>query len=326
MSDRKIAVYYAWSRPGEIGAPLPVIENRFPTLFESRRLLYPRFEEFSDPNVFDQSIAGFLDHIMKANFTAFAEQAHAQSGHPVIEIERVSDDGRQIPLDDSLLAGIDTLVVISFDSLRTGQHASDDEVAAMRKFLSTSDNLVFICPHHDIGEAENLSHDERLRLQEEDFLHHGDRTIPPQQQFGGFGRSLLAGLGIPVENRFGLHPAREADGSPTPIEIEAGHDRLNLLNGVATFNLHPHLPHLERLGDAKLKLDVLARQAIDLSAPPHAYVQEGHTTFDALLQSRPGVFAGDLLVGDATLWSSTAGGLESLRRLWTNVVERPRRS
>jgi hypothetical protein len=71
---------------------------------------------------------------------------------------------------------------------------------------------------------------------------------------------------------------------------------------------------------------VLARQKISLTAPPHPFTRDGRTTFDALLQSRPGVFAGDLLVSDATLWSSTAGGVDSLRQLWTNVVERPVRS
>jgi hypothetical protein len=35
------------------------------------------------------------------------------------------------------------------------------------------------------------------------------------------------------------------------------------------------------------------------------------------------MFAGSLPVSDATLWSSTAGGVESLRQLWTNVVQRP---
>jgi hypothetical protein len=98
------------------------------------------------------------------------------------------------------------------------------------------------------------------------------------------------------------------------------------LNGVSTLNLHPHLPHFERLGDAVARLDVLARQFIDLSAPPHAFVRSGNSKFDALLQSRPDVFAGVLLIGDATLWSSAAGGLDNLRRLWTNVVQRPRRS
>ncbi len=45
-------------------------------------MLYPRFEEFSDPDRFDQSVAGFLDHIMKHNFVAFAEQARAQPAIP----------------------------------------------------------------------------------------------------------------------------------------------------------------------------------------------------------------------------------------------------
>jgi hypothetical protein len=73
-------------------------------------------------------------------------------------------------------------------------------------------------------------------------------------------------------------------------------------------------------------LDVLARQRIDLQAPPHPFTKNGRSTFDALLQSRPEVFAADLLVSDATLWSSTAGGIESLRRFWTNVVRREPRS
>ena len=40
---RKVVVYYARSRPAETGAPLGVIENRFPTLFESRRMGYPAY-------------------------------------------------------------------------------------------------------------------------------------------------------------------------------------------------------------------------------------------------------------------------------------------
>lgn len=325
MVGRKVVLYYAWSRPGEVGAPLAVIENRFPTLFESRRMGFPRFEDLSDPSRFDQSIAGFLDHIMKRNFTAFVELAGAQTGQPVKEIERVTDDGNLTALDAAVLDGVDTLIVISFDSFRTGQQAGGAEVEAVRKFLAQPDHLVFICPHHDIGDVPSLGHDERLERQVADFLHHGDMTIPPQQQFGGLARTLLAGLGVPVENRFGLHPAAEADGSPSPIEVETTLDRLHLLQGVSTFNLHPHLPQLQRLGEGAAKLDVLARQKIDLTAPPHPFTRE-RATFDALLQSRPDTFAGTLLVGDTTLWSSTAGGVDSLRKLWTNVVRRPQRS
>ena len=325
MADRKVVIYYAWSRPDEIGAPLEVIENRFPTLFESRRMAYPRFEELSDPSLFDQSVAGFLDHIMKHNFAAFIELAEALTGRPAREVERVADDGGVTALDAGVLDGVDTLIVISFDSFRILQEAGSAEVEAVRAFLAEPDHLVFVCPHHDIGDVPDLSHDERLQRQVADFLHHGDKTIPPQQQFGGYARSLLAGLGVPVENRFGLRPAVETDGSPSPIEVETVLDRLHLLQGVGTFNLHPHLPQLERLGEAVEKLEVLARQKIDLTAPPHLFTRD-RSDFDALLQSRPGVFAGTLLVSDTTLWSSTAGGVDSLRQLWTNVVQRPHQS
>ncbi len=87
-----------------------------------------------------------------------------------------------------------------------------------------------------------------------------------------------------------------------------------------TFNLHAHLPHFERLGDSAAKLDVLARQSIDLGAPPHPFTADGRRDFDALLQSRPGVFSGRLLVCDTTIFSSTAGGIDSLQRFWRNVV------
>src|SRR5580704_9878412 len=79
MSNRQILLYFAWSRPGETEAPLTVIEDRFPGIFELRRLFYPRFEQLSDAARIDQGIAGFLDHIQKPNFAAFTELAGAQT-------------------------------------------------------------------------------------------------------------------------------------------------------------------------------------------------------------------------------------------------------
>ncbi len=190
---------------------------------------------------------------MKRNFVAFVELARTLSGRPVIEIERGDDDGRLTLLDAGVLDGTDTLIVISFDSVRTRQETSAMEVEAVRRFLAHPDHLVFVCPHHDVGDVPDLPHDARLARQLEDFRHHGDKTIPPQQRFGAFARSLLMGLGVPVENRFGLRPAVEADGSPAAIEAERALDRLNLLAGVNTLNLHPHLPHFERCGDARAK-------------------------------------------------------------------------
>jgi hypothetical protein len=38
MSGRQVALYFAWSRPDEVTAPLGILDNRFPALFEVRRL------------------------------------------------------------------------------------------------------------------------------------------------------------------------------------------------------------------------------------------------------------------------------------------------
>jgi hypothetical protein len=307
----RTAIYYAWSRQGETGAPLEVIDNRFPALFESRRMLYPHFAEFADPALYDQGIRGFLDHIQRPNFAAFAELSASLTGWPTKEVERADDDGVVTPITPDLLSGIDTLVVISFDSARTAQRPSTAEVAAVSEFLDVPGHLLVVAPHHDIGDDP-----------EAEFFHHGDRTIPPEQRFSGFARSVLAGLGTPVENRFGLRPAVLPDGQPAPIAVDGNLDRLGLLVGVTAFNSHPHLPQLERPEEATEKLDVLARQRVHPDAPPHPFTADGRETFDSLLQSRPGVFRGDLLVGDTTLFSSTAGGIEDLTRFWTNLLKR----
>jgi hypothetical protein len=296
------------------------LEDRFPALFELRRLFWPRLEQFADPAKFDQGVGGFLDNIQLANFKLFAELAASWTGNPVRRAERRTDAGLR-PLDGEFLAGVDTLVVISFDSSRTQQQASDAEIRAVRSFLDDADHTLFICPHHDIGNTDDLPEGERLARQELEFHHHGDPAIPARQCFGEFGLSLLSGLGLPVRNRFGLRPAKLPDGSPTPLEIVAEFDRSGLMEGVTTFNLHAHLPHFERLGDSVAKLEVLARQPIDLGAPPHPFTAGGRRDFDALLQSKPGVFRGRLLICDTTTWSSTAGGVDSLQRFWRNVVQ-----
>jgi hypothetical protein len=325
MSNRQVLLYFAWSRPAETGAPLTVIDDRFPAVFELRRLFYPKFESLSDPGDVDQGIAGFLDQIQKPNFAAFAEQAKALTGKPVIQVERVSDVGIKTPLDAALIADADTIVVISFDSVRTSQATAATEIEAIKRFLDSPDHLIFVCPHHDIGETADATGQQREDRQIAEHRHHGDPGIPPRQGFGGFARTLLAGLGVPVENQFGLRPAVTADGAPAPAQIDRSLDVLNLLKGVETFNLHPHLPHLERIDTGMQRMQVLARQAINPDAPPHPFTQDGRSTFDALLQSSPDAFAGKVLVCDTTIFSSTAGGVDNLRQLWSNVVQRPRR-
>ncbi len=305
MNNRRVLLYFAWSRPAETEAPIFVIEDRFPAVFELRRIFYPKFEHLADRSQIDQGIGGFLDHIQKPNFQAFAQLAQELTGNPVLVVERVTDMGVITPLDE-VLVGVDTLVVISFDSLRTGQAAGKAEIDAVRDFLTDPDHLAFVCPHHDIGEGEGLTGEASEEDQLAEYRHHGDHGIPPRQGFGGFARTLLSGMGVPIVNRFGLKPETTAEGVPAPAEINRALDQLGLLGGVDGFNSHPHLPQLERVGAAIERMGVLARQPIDPTAPAHPFTRAGRSSFDALLQSSSGTFAGKLLVCDSTMFSSTA--------------------
>ena len=59
---------------------------------------------------------------------------------------------------------------------------------AIRQFLDNPDHLIFVCPHHDIGEAAGLVEEDRVECQIAEYRHHGDHAIPPRQGFGGFAR------------------------------------------------------------------------------------------------------------------------------------------
>jgi hypothetical protein len=154
-----------------------------------------------------------------------------------------------------------------------------------------------------------------------EFKHHNDRLVPAQQGIGGFGRSLLAELGYPIANRYGLSPAPDRDGGPAPLDIAHGDDEERILEGVTTFNLHPHLPHLDVPLGLAPSVRVLARQLINPQAGPHPFVDAGNRFFNALLHIPPeGRRAAHILVCDATLWSAAFGGTESLRVFWRNLA------
>ena len=315
---RRIAMYFAWDRAAEAAAPLGILDNRFPALFEVRRLFWPRYEVLADPECHDQGIEGFLEQIFLENFRRFTQLVQTWTGYPVQIVHR-RWQAKTVLLDARWLAQIDTLIIISYDGPQSCQKVTLPELAAIGDFLDDPAHSVFVCPHHDIGDTHDMPAKEASEQQKMEFDHHGDKAVPGQQRFGGFALSLMRGLDLPIRNRFGLRPAQAPDGTPAPVELTAP-DRRGLLTGVRTLNAHPHLPHFERLEGGRELLEVLVRQSIDPSAPAHPFSAAGHTQFDAMLQATPAAAAGSLIVADATLWSSTAGGTESLERLWCNVA------
>lgn len=314
---RRIALYFSWDRVAETSAPIADFNNRFPALSEVRRQFWPAYEAFThSPG--GQDIDGFLEAIFLHNYRRFGELVKSLTGEQLRPVQRRTTAGETL-LDATLLDAIDTLIVISFDSKRTGQTASEAEVAALRAFLARPNTMLFVCPHHDIGDIEEVEPEAAFARQVAEFHHHGDVALPGQQRVGGFGLSLMAGLGAPIRNRFGLRPARLESGEPVPIK-RVTEDRFGILKGVENLNLHPHLPHYERIGTAANALEVLARQVVDTSAPAHP-VMRGGGDFDAILQARPEAGLGQLIVCDATQWTSAFGGLQGLEIFWKNVIE-----
>lgn len=312
---RRIALYFAWDRVAEAAAPLSFLDDRFPALFEVRRVFWPAYEVLGNGAIAEQGIAGFIDHIFLSNFRLFAQMTESWTQQPVRVLHRRSN-APPVLLDRDLLSECETLIVISFDTRNSGQEVTPAEAAAVREFLAHPDHTVFVCPHHDIGDEGDQP--EPLATQKAEFEHHGDKAIPGRQRFGYFALSLMRSLGIPIRNRFGFRPAVAADGQPMPF-VRMSAEHAGLLNDLSTLNLHPHLPHFERLEQSVDLLEVVARQRIDERAAIHPFAGE-RRDFDSVLQSRADLFEGALFVTDATLWTSAFGGLNELQKLWRNVA------
>lgn len=316
---RRTALYFSWDAKQECAADLGVLDNRFPTLFELRRAVWPHLEALADPGRFAQGLSGFLEHVVLGDFKPFGEAVLAKTGQPLTLVERLRVADREEPavqvrrLDDALFAAHDTVFIASLDHRATEQNPSEDELAAVRRFLARPETRLVVCPHHDVGASDDP--DERTR----EHVHHGDPLVPGRQRLGGFAHALLAGLGLPVVARFGLRPAVLPSGEPAPLLTERSLDTLGLLEGVTTFNAHPHLPHLDVPGELAQHVRVLARQTTAPDAPPHPH--RGAEPFNALLWVPPGGDRrGDVIVCDATLLSAAFGGLTSLKRFWQNVL------
>jgi hypothetical protein len=313
---KRVSVYISWSYPAESNRDLTQLDNRYSSMAEVRRVAWPSFEKIADPLVFPQGIAGSLELFFRA-WLPFQDVVSEATGHSVPVYQRVDHAGFILPIDERILEDTDVLFVFGLDHNVTRQDASSDEVKALQKFLERDGTRLIIGPHHDVGESDDPE------VRQAEYLHHGDALVPRQQRFGNFTRMLMTGLEIPVINRYGLRPAVvKGTKQVAPLHINQEADSSGYLEGVTNFNFHMHLPHYEILPNGAGVAKVLAKQTIDMSAPPHPFVEAGNTEFNTLVQIPPhGKRRGDILVCDSTVFSALFGADESLKRFWQNVVK-----
>lgn len=313
---RRVSIYIAWSYPGEANRPTAEMDNRFSTMTEVRRVLWPAYEvpRFADPLQFQQGIAGSLELFFWA-WVPFQTLVGEVTGHPVPVFQRVDQAGFALPLDERVLDDTDTLFLFGLDHNITDQTPSPSEIEAVRAWLAREGTRLVIGPHHDVGATDDL--DQRQM----EYLHHGDLLVPRQQRFGQYTLALLQALGVQVENRWALRPA-VVEGTRdkiAPFTAFRDLDTAGLLTGVESLNFHMHLPHYALTGDGG-RARVLAAQPIDLSRP-HPMTLAGATEFNTLVWVPPGgERGGDVVVCDSTVFSTLFGGDESLERFWRNLV------
>ena len=125
-------------------------------------------------------------------------------------------------------------------------------------------------------------------------------------------------------SQFGLRPAIVKGTSQiAPLTINKDLDKLGLVNGVTTFNFHPHLPHYALTTDDTKSVHVLTRQPIDLDRP-HPFTQAGNTEFNSFIWMPPNARrAGNILLADSTIFTTLFGGVESLETFWKNLATMP---
>jgi len=110
-------------------------------------------------------------------------------------------------------------------------------------------------------------------------------------------------------NQFGLRPAVfKGSTQIMPLTVNKDLDELGLLNGVTTFNFHPHLPHYALTTDDSPCVRVLTRQSIDLDRP-HPFTAAGNTEFNSFVWMPPkNERAGHILLADSTIFTTLFGG------------------
>jgi hypothetical protein len=312
---RRISVYWSWSYPWEANRDVRELDNRFSTMTEVRRVVWPRYEtpEYSNAN-FLQGVDGTLE-LFHLSLVDFQKAAGEATGHPVAVYQRVDQAGQCLPIDERILADTDTMMVFGLDHCAAQEEATAEELEAIRNWLRREGTCLILGPHHDVGATDDF------KVREVEYRHHGDRLVPSQQRFSGYARSLLKGLDLPLYNRWGLRPATHPGTRQTvDLKVAGDLDKRGWFQGVSTLIYHQHLPHYEVLPNAKEPIHVLAQQPID-EKHPHPFTEAGNREFNMVVWMPPrGDRGGDIMFADSTIFTTLFGGDESLVRFWTNVA------
>src|SRR3954454_18108118 len=105
---RRFSIYWTWSYPWEANRDITEMDNRFSTITEVRRVLWPNYEtEAFSEQMFLQGIAGTLE-LFHVSLLRFQQLVGEMTGHPVAVYQRVDQAGQKQLLDERVLDDTDT--------------------------------------------------------------------------------------------------------------------------------------------------------------------------------------------------------------------------
>ena len=204
---RRFSIYWTWSYPWEANRDINELDNRFSTMAEVRRSIWPNFEATNwDKMNFLQGIAGTLELFHRSTIS-FQDITGEATGHPVAVYQRIDQAGYKLPIDERVLADTDTLMVFGLDHLVSEQDAAQEEIDSVREWLTREGTCLLLAPHHDVGFTSDM------KQRQMEYTHHGDdlaRAIA-DHAVGG-----LAGVLREQPLREDREPLAHAGATPSP--------------------------------------------------------------------------------------------------------------
>ena len=224
------------------------LDNRFSTMTEVRRVLWPAYE--APAMVGPAAVPAGHRGLARAVLLGVGEVPGASSsevtGHAVPVFQRVDQAGFALPLDERVLADARHAVRVRARPPVTEQVPRPTEIEAAARVSRARRHV----PRHRSAPRRRRVADD-LKQRDMEYLHHGDALVPRQQRFGGYTRSLMKGARDPRRESLGAPPGgdrrheahRPADASTRDL------DTRGWLAGVTQLQL-PHAPAALR-GDGR---------------------------------------------------------------------------
>ncbi|MFL6375376.1 MAG: hypothetical protein ACJ73D_11970, partial [Pyrinomonadaceae bacterium] len=132
---RRVSIYWTWSYPWESQRSQTAMENRFSTMTDVRKVLWPAYETPQyQTDMFPQGIEGTLE-LFHISALRFQKTVGEVTGHPVAVFQRVDQAGYFLPIDERILDDCDTLLVFGLDHLLSGLEVVAGEVEAINNWL-----------------------------------------------------------------------------------------------------------------------------------------------------------------------------------------------